>query len=155
MKKIISGIKLKKIISGLIIVMVLLSVGCTKKVEVEHDYMYMGQNEDWTVSYKVEGKSTTKGNKDTTEYDSEKECIFTYKKDISELSSVKNLELSYKSSVASGSVVENYEGGKQPKKTYNIVPSNKAEEIEKENDIIDVTINIDGKIQKIQLKNQK
>lgn len=151
---------MKKVMSIFIIGIALVGIGVwsvLSKVDVvDHNYLYAGETQDWTVTYKIEGSSTFTDKKGVTKYDgyADKVCRFTYKGDISELSSVKHLELTYKSPVSGGSVIEDYEEGEQPEKTYKLGAGGNGA-IEQPNAIIKATINIDGKIETLELKNQK
>lgn len=91
-------------------------------------------------------------------YESKSNNLFTvtYKKDVSELSSVKHLEISYKSSVGGGKSTTDFDDDDSPKrKTYTMSSSSTNGSIENKDEVIEVTIDIDGKIQTFELKNEQ
>lgn len=152
--------KLKRIISILIIMILLILTGCSSEENIKNNYIYKGENEFWTSNYNLNyiGKPTeVYGN---TYYESyESTLTLTYKKDLSELSSVKNLIIYYYFNVGGGGL--NIENSKiQPlKKTYTIKGESSSSGsgsggvIGNPDKTIIVNIDIDGKIQKIELKN--
>lgn len=148
--------KLKKIISFMIILTMLVITGCSNKEVIKHDYTYKGENESWTAEYKVNGETTFIEKNNVTKCDNEanKVLTVTYKNDISELSSVKNIEISYKSSASAGNISSNYDDEDSVKKTYTMQSSSKNGAIEKQDEVIEVTINIDGNIEVLELKNE-
>ena len=148
---------MKKLISIIIIMTILVITGCSKKDIIKHNYTFKGENESWTAEYKINGTQTFIKEDTHTKFESEaqKELLITYKNDISELSSVKHIEISYKSTPSSGKIVEDYTDGNQPKKTYKFQSSSKGAAIENQDDIIEVTVNIDGNIEVFELKNEE
>jgi hypothetical protein len=149
--------RVKKLISLIIILIVLVTTGCSKKDIVKHNYTFKGENESWTAEYNIDGTETFIKDDDITHVESEcqKEFSITYKNNISELSSIKNIEISYKSSISGGEIVEDYNDGTQPEKTYKIQSSSTGGAIESPDDTIEVTVNIDGNIEVFELKNEQ
>ena len=137
--------------------MLFIIVGCSNKEVIKHNYTYKGENEFWTAEYKVNGTGafTEKDNK--TSYESKCSDVFTvtYKKDLSELSSVKNLEISYESSAGGGEITKDYDDGSSPQETYTMNSGSTNGAIENKDEVIKVIINLDGKIQTIDLKNEQ
>lgn len=143
---------MRKIAIILITIMLFMVMGCSNKEVIKHHYAYNGENEFWIVQYSVNdtGTLTRKGNKLHYEGNSNHTLTVTYKKSISQLSSVKHLEISYKSSAGSGSIEQN-----SPKqKSYTMTSSSTNGVIEDKDEVIKVNINLDGKIQTIELKNK-
>ena len=134
----------------------LIITGCSNKEVLEHNYIYKGENEFWTAEYKVDGTGIFTKNNGRTEYENhcDKGFTITYKKDISKLASVKHLEISYKSGVSGGNITEDYKDGLQAEKTYNMKSSSSGGAIENKDDVIEVSINLDGEIQTFELKNE-
>lgn len=134
--------------------MLLTITGCSSKEVIKHNYTYKGENELWTAEYVMNGTGTFTKKDGTLHYESNSNKILTvtYKKDISQLSSVKHLEISYESSVGGGKKAEDYNDGPPKEKTYTI-KSGGTGAIENKDEVIKVNINIDGKIQTIELKN--
>ena len=91
----------------LIIMLLLIITGCSKKEVIRRNYNYKGDNEFWAAEYKVKGTGTFTEKNSKTEYESNSYKVFTviYKKDISQLYSVKHLEISYKSNAAGGKII--------------------------------------------------
>lgn len=148
---------MKKIISFMIILTILVMTGCSNKEVIKHDYTYKGENESWNAEYKVNGAVTSTKENNITKCNTEANNVFTvtYKNDISELSSVKNIEISYKSSASAGEIAYNYDDSDSVQKTYTMQSSSKNGAIEKQDEVIEVTINIDGNIEVFELKNEQ
>ena len=148
---------MRKSISILIIIVILIITGCSNKEVIKHNYTYKGENEFWTAEYKVNGAGTFTEKDNKTSYESKcsKEFIVTYKKDLSELSSVKHLEISYKSSVGGGKTTQDFDDSPPNEKTYILKKGGTATggAIENKDEVIEVTINLDGKIQTLELRN--
>ena len=144
----------KKRISILIIMLLLIFTGCAKKENINHNYVYKGGNEFWSAEYKVNVTDTFTEKSGKNEYDSNDNRVFTitYKKDISQLSTVKHMEISYKSSVADGKITEDFNDGTPKEKAYTTKSVGKGGAIENKNEVIKVTINLDGKIETIELR---
>jgi hypothetical protein len=148
------GCKLRKAVYVLITVILLIITGCSRKEEIRHNYIYKGENELWSAELKVNGKSTFTEKSGKTEYDSSSEKLFivTYKKDLTQLSSVKHLEISYETSAGGGKVTVDFTDGPPSKKTYTMNSGSRGGAIENKDEVIKVTINLDGKIQTVELK---
>jgi len=129
--------------------------GCSNKEVIRHNYTYKGENEFWTAEYKVNGTGTFTEKDNRTSYESKCSKVFTvtYKKDLSELSSVKHLEISYKSSAGGGKTTEDFDDSPPNEKTYILKKGGTGGAIENKDEVIEVTINLDGKIQTLELKN--
>ncbi|WP_186430555.1 hypothetical protein [Clostridium sp. BSD9I1] len=140
----------------ILIVMILLMVtGCSSRKNISHNYIYKGENELWSVELKVNGTVTFNEKNGKAEYDSICDRVFTvtYKKDLSKLSSVKHLEISYKSSAGDSKLTEDYNDSPPNKRTYTMKSGGRGQAIENKDEVIKVIINIDGKIQTIDMKN--
>lgn len=147
---------MKKLISFIIILVILGTTGCSKKNVINHNYAFKGENELWIAEYNINGTQEFIEKDGSTNFKSEcqKEFSITYKNDISELSSIKNIVISYTSSTSKGEIVEDYKDGTQAEKTYEIQSSATGGAIENKDDIIEVTVNIDGNIETFELKNE-
>ncbi len=73
-------------------------------------------------------------------------------KDLSDLAFVKQLGISYESSVRGGAGTYDFIDAPPTEKTYTLQSSSKGSLIENKDEVINVNINIDGKIQTIELK---
>ncbi|MCM1991381.1 hypothetical protein KDK92_16730 [Oceanirhabdus seepicola] len=145
---------MRKTASILIVIILLIVTGCSNKEVIKHNYTYKGENELWTVEYKVNGTVTFTEKNGKTECESNSNKILTvnYKKDLSELSSVKHLEISYESSAGGGKSNLDFNDNPPNEKTYTL-KSGGTGAIENKDEIIKVNITIDGKAQTIELKN--
>lgn len=150
---------MKKIISTLtlIILTLLIIIGCSNRGVIKHNYTYKGENEFWAAEYKVDGEEIFTKNDGKTKYDSNYNETFTvtYKKDKSKLDSLKHIEISYKSSISGGKITHEYDDNSAEEKgTYTMKSKSTGGAVEKEDEVIEVTINLDGKIETIKLKNE-
>lgn len=64
------------------------------------------------------------------------------------------MQISYKSSASAGKITSNSDEGDSIEKTYTMQSSSKNGAIEKQDEVIEVTINIDGNIEVLELKNE-
>ena len=149
------GSALRKITSFCIIIILLLAIGCSNNDGIKHNYTYKGENNFWTAEYKVNGTDafTKKGSKNSSESRSNATFTITYRKNLAELSSIKHMEISYESSVHRQKITNNYnKNNRLNKKTYILKSDSKGSAIEGKDEIIKASINLDGKIQTIDLK---
>lgn len=125
--------------------------GCSNKEVIIHNYTYTGENEFWMAEYNI---ICTKTFTDKEHYKYYRDGVFTatYKKDLSKLAPANYLEMSYESSIVKGEMQE-YLNGSPHQKTYSINDGGSGGVFEKKDEIIKVTINVDGKIQSLELKN--
>lgn len=140
----------------MIVIILLILIGCSNKEVIKHNYTYKGENEFWTVEYKVNGTGifTEKNNKTEYESNSNHTLTVTYMKSLSDLSSVKHLEISYESSAGGGKLAEDFNNNHPlNQKTYTLKSSSIGGAIENKNEVIKVSINLDGKVQTIELRN--
>jgi len=137
----------------LILLMLFIVAGCSNKEVIKHNYTYTGENELWTAEYKVNGTGTftQKDNKTLYQSNSNSTLTINYKKDLSELSSVKHIEISFESSARAGKLNLNFDDNPPNEKTY-MLKSSSGGAIENKDEIIKVTIGLDGKTQVIELK---
>lgn len=144
---------MRKIVVILVTIMLFTIVGCSNRKIIRYDYTYRGENEFWSAEYKINGTSTftEKDNKTSYEENGSRILTVTYKGDISELSSVKHLEISYKNRRL-GYDFDDNESLNQ--KTFTL-KSNYLGTVEGKDEILKVYINLDGKTQTIELKNEQ
>lgn len=152
--KIIGGYKLRKVTGVFIVLILLIITGCSNKEVINHNYIYKGENELWSAEYRVNGTGTFTEENGKIKYESNSNniLIVTYKKELSQLSSLKHMEISYASSAGGGKITEDYTDGPPKEKTYTIKSGGNGVAIENKDEVINVTINLDGKIQIIELK---
>lgn len=149
---------MRKMISTLtlIIFTLLIIIGCSNREVIKHNYTYKGENESWVAEYKVDGEEIFTKDDGKTKYDSNSNetLTVTYKKDKSKLDSLKHIDISYKSSVSGGQISHDYDDDSvQDKGAYTLNSNSTNGAFEKEDEVIEVTINLDGKIETIKLKN--
>lgn len=131
-------------------------VSCYSNNEVIiHNYTFMGGNQFWIAVYKVNGTGTFTKEYGQVHYYSKSNSTLTisYKKDLSELSLIKNLEISYESSAGGGALILNFERIPPSEKTFILKSRSIGGAIENKDERINVKIDLDGKIQVIELQN--
>lgn len=146
---------MKKLGVILTTLMLLVMLGCTKSKVENYNYNYKGENELWAAEYNVDGKSkiTEKDGKINYYGDANYQLTVNYKKDLSQLSSAKHLEISYKTGTKAGNLIQDFDDNNPVEKTYTLKSSSTNGAVGRKDDVIEVTLNLDGKIQTIQLKN--
>ncbi len=148
---------MKKMILILISLTLLIFSACTNKEVIKHDYTYTGESENWVAEYKVDGKGIFTEKDGRTEYECNEETrlTVTYKKDIEDLSTLKCMKISYESSAGSGSLTQNpADGDPVSKKTFTLSGGGSGTAIENKDETIKVTIDLDGNIETLELKNE-
>jgi len=145
------------LILGYTILLIFIFVSCSKKDVTNYKYTYTGENEQWNVVYKV-NESVTFTNEDNildAETEAKNVLTITYKGNLTDLSSVKHTEISYECSTEGGKRVEDYsEGESISSKTFTLISGGKNGALHSGDEIITVTINIDGDTQTLELKNK-
>ena len=135
--------------AGLILIMLSLLMGCSETDTIIHNYTFVGENELWTATLKVDGTERfTEDEEGRMQYESECKDDFTltYKNHISDLSSAKKLKISYKCSVGGGAI-----STESPhEKSYRIQGASNGAMIRQDETIL-VTIDLDGEIQTFEL----
>jgi hypothetical protein len=150
------GGDLKKVSSIFITIMLLVLTSCSSKDVMNYNYTYKGENELWSVEYKVNGTGIFSEKNGATGYknDINRKLTVTYKKDLDQLSSEKKLQVWYESSADRGNMVHEFKDGKPVEKTYIVISDGKNGAIENKHEIIKVTIWLDEQEQVIELKNK-
>lgn len=148
---------MKRLVSILMLMVTLVISGCSNREISEYHYIYRGENDLWSAEYKVDATVTFFKRDDVLNAETYKECMLTvtYKEDISDLSKVKNLIISYTSSTGGGSLEEEFDSEPPTENVYTLKSRSTGSAIENEDETIQVTINIDGEIQTIELMNTK
>jgi uncharacterized lipoprotein YehR (DUF1307 family) len=135
---------MRKIAFIIISVMLIALSGCSQK-DIEKSYIYTGENENWTVEYKMTSTDST----------AERSFTATYKGDVSQLSAAKTLEICFESTAASSRIVRSFTDKALPEKSYGLTSITEGGTIEGRDETINVTINIDGRVETLQLKSAK
>lgn len=149
---------LKKLCLILGCTILLIFVSCSKTDVTNYKYTYTGENELWNAEYKVK-ETVTFTNKDNTlhaETEAKNVLVITYKGNLTDLSSVKHTEISYDCSTEGGKRSEDYSDGESiSSKTFTLISGGKNGALHNADEIITVTIKIDGDTQTLELKNKK
>jgi murein tripeptide amidase MpaA len=132
---------MKRITFIVVSVLLLALSGCSQK-DMEKQYKYTGENENWSVEYKVTSTDST----------AERSFVANYKGDISQLEKAKHLEISYESTAGGGKLTRDFNGNPPDKKTYTLTSITEGGAMESRDETIYVTIEIDGKAEKLELK---
>ncbi len=143
-----------------IILTVVFSVGCSANVcdmdaqIIKHNYVYQGDNEFWSAEYWVNGEGKfTKANghfKYESWYDNKLTVV--YKKNLSDLSKIRNFEIEMKTSTGTGSRQMQYTEDGLRNKVFTL-HSRGSGCIESKDEVIKVTVTINGQSQSLDLKN--
>jgi len=136
---------MKKIAFIMISVLLLALSGCSQQKDTEKHYTYTGESEKWSVEYKMTSTDST----------AERSLAATYKGDVSRLAAVKNLEISYESSSGGGKMTRNFNGKAPAEKTFTLTSITEGGAVESRGETINVTINMDGTMETLQLKSTK
>lgn len=136
---------MKKIAFIMISVFLLTLSGCAQQKDTEKHYTYTGENENWSVEYKVTSTDNT----------AERSLAATYKGDISRLYAVKKLEISYYSSSSGGKIERDFRGKAPDEKPFALTSITEGGAVESKGETINVTINVDGNTETLELKSGK
>lgn len=147
----------KKIIFAVIIILMFALAGASNHDIIQHNYTFTGENDSWKAEYAADETEMFTESNNMLHYQNKMNDVLTvaYKNDISNLSSIKYLKITYETGAGSaGSLTENYDSGGGPRQIYKFKFAEKGGMPIKENAIITVTINLDGNVQIIELKNR-
>lgn len=121
---------------------------------VEHHYVFKGESEHWTGEYAVDYRGEFYYKDGTLCYDSNTDTkgSVTYKSELSDLASVKKIIVSYETPSGNGSITTVYD--KPPgEKTFNFGGgSDNGSLLFTSEDVITITITVDGKTETMELK---
>jgi hypothetical protein len=140
----------------LIAAAIILFIGCSNKEVTSHNYIFKGESDLWTAEYKVDGTDSWSKVEGKLHYESEatKVLTVTYKGDVSELHSVKHLEITYDTGTGGGKLTEDHDSDAPlSQKVFTFRSGGKGQLIPDKDEVIKVTINLDGDVQTIELKN--
>lgn len=138
-----------------LLVMVALS-GCDNKDVIKHNYYFYGENDDWLAGLEYDAKEVFTKKKDgALEYDCEdkEKFVATYKGDLSDLANINHIEIGYESKTGGSKFTSDYEEGDGPKGlSFTLSGGGKGGALLQKDEIITVTINLDGDIQTLEIK---
>ncbi len=143
-------------IALLFIATLIIFMGCSNMDVTRHNYIFRGESELWTAEYKVDGTDSWSKVDGKLHYESEATKVLTviYKGDVSELYSVKYLEISYDTGTGGGKLTEDHDNDAPlSQKVFTFRSEGKGELMPDKDEAIKVTINLDGDVQTIDLKN--
>lgn len=150
----------KRILSLILIIAVMLS-GCSSKDDkevIKHNYEFSGESEHWSANLKYDAKEIYDKKEDgaktySNEYN--ETLVVTYKGELSELSKLKHLEIEYEGKTGGGKHVADYDEGEGPiSLSFTLSGGGKGGALKQEDDIIKVTVNMDGVIESFEIKNK-
>lgn len=135
-----------------IALIILMLSGCSSKDVDRYDYIFKGENELWYAELRINGYIEFVEDEGTLKVDSyhEQDFITTYKKDLSDLSTIKHIEVGYDGGVSGGKMIHDNPDGTLNTKTFTMKSSSNGATI-REDEIVKVTINVDGEIQTFDL----
>ncbi|MDF2556980.1 MAG: hypothetical protein K0R71_808 [Bacillales bacterium] len=139
-----------------ITIIVILTFWNAKKDTTIINQVYSGKNENWTAQFEVTGTETFKDKDGTLSYENDIKKVLkvNYKGDLSQLNSSRHIDISYKSSAGGGSNSGDIDG-RLTSTSFTLKSSGQNCAFENKDEIIEVSINLDGKIQRIELSNTK
>lgn len=140
-----------------VLLFLMIFVSCSKKDITHYKYVYTGANDLWSAKYTVNETVTFTDNdgKLDVETEAQNELVLTYQGDLADLAPVKHMEISYDSTTEGGTRVEEFSDGESiSTKVFTLTSGGKNGALHSKDDIITVTINLDGDIQTFELKNQ-
>lgn len=148
---------MKKVTFIFIALMLLIITSCSNKDIINYNNTYKGENELWSVEYKVYGTGTLTEKNGITGYENNinRKLTVTYKKELDQLSSAKKLQVWYETSADGSSMIHDFTDVKPSEKTYVIISGGKNGAIENKDEIIKVNIKLDEREQVIELKYKK
>ncbi|MDF2511139.1 MAG: hypothetical protein K0S04_1005 [Herbinix sp.] len=145
----------KKMMCIIFFIMLTLLTACAEKDVIDHNYTFEGENEEWSANFKVTGKTifTRTDGILASKTESNEVLTVTYRGELSDLSTIKHLEISYKTSAGGGSISNNYnEDEIITNKTFTLKSGGKNGAIINEDEVIEVTVDIDGNKQIVELQ---
>lgn len=147
---------MRKILAIFITALLLTGAGCSDKDVIRHYYYFSGENENWTGEYIVSSIATFTEKNGRMDYEGDSDSNFkiTYKGDVSDLASIKTLKIGYDAGSCAGEMSSEYTDGGPKEKTFTMRGGSSGTYMN-EDEVIKVTINMDGEIQTMELKVDK
>ncbi|WP_342477739.1 hypothetical protein NYE24_00165 [Paenibacillus sp. FSL H7-0350] len=145
---------MKKILRALLLPAILLLLLTSCNTETTYfNYTFKGEGDTWSGVYKQEAsqKLITKKNKVTSESSKRYNLVLRYKGDQSDLEEIKQMKYTFKAKHSSGSQI--IEGPVAVAMLKMSASGNGS--VEKEDSVIKVTVEWDGKSEEFELKNEK
>jgi ABC-type phosphate/phosphonate transport system substrate-binding protein len=143
---------LRKYIIFIVVAILAVMAGCSKKETAETDvnHSFKGKSDHWIATYQVEGNGGFFERLKGTDPKSKQQLILTYKGDVSELSTLKKLTYSLVSSESKGNETVTF-NEPTTKKEFTFTEI-KGKEMEPSDETVSVKVKWDGKEEKISLK---
>jgi len=140
----------------MLVLIILLLIGCSNKIVEYHNYTYRGESTNWIGEFEVSTTQTFKEIDEKPHYDTESEYIFTltYKGEIEDLLEVQELQYSYEYLYKrSGDTIEKPNDKEIMYKEIIYRKSSEGIRIISPDDVIKVTVEVDGKAETFLLIN--
>lgn len=138
------------------IMLVVFISGCSnqnKEVTQKH-FIYTGENELWSAKYQLDSEMVFTKEEGRLKVDCYKEILLTvtYKEELSTLSQVREIVINCNSLNKNMSLTQKYDENESPiNDTFTLKSRSSSAAYEDQNTVIDVTITVDGKEQKLEL----
>ncbi|MDF2942384.1 MAG: hypothetical protein K0S01_1242 [Herbinix sp.] len=144
--------KASVVLIGILLFIVTL-VGCSKLFSKA--LIFKGESEDWKADFRVYNIETSTNEDGNDVYTADKTLTVTYKNDLADLATVKTWEISYESVWYGGKQSETLTNNSSITDkvfTINCGGGQSDLRIENKDNVIKVSVNIDGEIQNLELK---
>ena len=119
-----------------------------------YHYIFRGESQTWSAQLDSLGNiiKSEKNGRLTYDCNNENTLVITCKKDIREMADVKRLEIYYEGGGLGGSLIENYYQGGLRQRIYTLKPGGIDGPPVEPDDIVRVTISVDGEQEIIELQ---
>ena len=122
---------------------------------IENHFVFKGESESWTGEMKVDSTLQFYEKDGVLDCDANEDhtLTVTYKGDVSDLASVKQLKIDFDAGPSGGGLEEEHADDPIAQKTFVMQGGGNGAQIQKDQ-IITVTVTIDGKTENFEMKNQ-
>lgn len=146
-------VDMRKITMIITLMLLLMVAGCSKTDVSTRNYVFEGENEEWTGEFEFNAIEvfTEKDGKLDYENKSNDKLTITYKGELAELASVKHIEISYQANSSAGSMASEYNDGPPTNTTFTLAGGGGNSALISEDEVITVTVNLDGETQTFEL----
>lgn len=144
---------MKKIAISVIIFLLIAFSGCGKKEVYRYNYCFFGENEIWEATMVYDAVDSISHLKDGTLHhykDIISELTVLYKGEISDLSDLKHIEIECITNTCESKLSDDY--GIEDQREQSYVMKQVTRDILREEDVITIAIDMDGKKQSFELK---
>lgn len=143
---------MKRRISVLFLICLLLLTGCSNKDIIKHKYSFKGESDLWEVYYQEKSVYVFTEKDGKLTYESNTEALFTavYKHELSDLENVKQLVVGYKAGFTESTHTMNYDSSGPDRLTF-VLQSNSGLGSYEDGEVT-ATLTIDGASETIKLE---